>query len=178
MAFDIDRFLRDAPLLTAPTKKVRVPELKHWFPEGEEPDWEVRGLAGDELARANDVNSRIEILRDAMEVIASAVRSNRGEALKEIMGLSDVPNDLARHFDHLMYGLVGERAGNDWFLRVQHDQIQAIQVMDFLRHIVTDDGGGLGVVLWQAVRHLDHADQVFGFGRLVLERFRNQDSNS
>lgn len=144
MAFDIDRFLRDAPLLTAPTKKVRVPELKHWFPEGEEPDWEVRGLAGDELARANDVNSRIEILRDAMEVIASAVRSNRGEALKEIMGLSDVPNDLARHFDHLMYGSVNPQISREaavWIFKLYPVQAKSL-IMEIM--FLTNNGPDLG----------------------------------
>lgn len=109
MSFDIERFMRDASTLTAPTAKIPVPDLKHWFAEGEEPIWEIRGLTGEEWARANDVTGRMEIYRAVVEALASEVRASQTEALKTMMGVSDVPQDLAKRFDHLMYGSVNPK---------------------------------------------------------------------
>ena len=63
MAFDLERFMRDAGTLSAPTAKIPVPDLAHWFEKGEEAVWEVKGLTGEEWARANDITGRLDMYR-------------------------------------------------------------------------------------------------------------------
>lgn len=106
MAFNFERFMQDAAGLSARTEKIPVPDLKHWFEEGEEAVWEVKGLTGEEWARANDITGRLDMYRAVIEALASEVRASQTEALKTMMGVSDVPQDLAKRFDHLVFGSV------------------------------------------------------------------------
>jgi len=113
MAFDLERFMRDAGTLSAPTAKIPVPDLAHWFEEGEEPIWEVKGLTGEEWARANDITGRLDMYRAVIEALASEVRASQTDALKTMMGVSDVPQDLAKRFDHLVFGSVHPKVSRE-----------------------------------------------------------------
>ncbi len=52
-----------------------------------------------------------------------------------------------QHVDHFLHGLVRERAGDDWLFGIQQCEIQAVGVLDVLRHFMANDSRGLGVVL-------------------------------
>lgn len=103
MTFDLQRFRGTA--LDPRQASVPVPDLASWF--GDSPAvWIVRGLTGEEIARANDASSRLQIYAATVEALASAARSDQAEALKGLMGVTDVPEDLAKRIDHLTFGSV------------------------------------------------------------------------
>ena len=117
MPFDLQAF-RAAQL--APRQAVvPVPDLAHWF-DGE-PVWIVRGLTGEEIARANDVTNRIRIYAATVEALASAARSDQADALKMMLGVTDVPEDLAKRFDHLTFGSVEPEISREDAIRLFRD---------------------------------------------------------
>lgn len=77
--------------------------------EGDALLWEVRGLTGEELAAANALNERPELLVGAVEVIASrsSLKPELVGAIKDLVGLGEeTPVDLAKRFDWLRMGSV------------------------------------------------------------------------
>lgn len=103
MSFDLERFR--TLTLTPRQAQVAVPELAPLFGDAA-PVWTVRGLTGEELARANDATARVKLYAATVEALASAARSEQAEALKNLMGVNEVPEDLAKRFDHLTFGSV------------------------------------------------------------------------
>ena len=107
MSFDLDRF-RFASL--APRQAaIPVPDLAFSFPEGELPVWTVRGLTGEEIARANSASQRYALVANAVEALASAAaaKGDQVDALKTLIGYgTETPEDLAKRFDHLVFGSV------------------------------------------------------------------------
>lgn len=117
MPFDLQAF-RAAQL--APRQAVvPVPDLAHWF-DGD-PVWTVRGLTGEEIARANDVTNRVRIYAATVEALASAARSEQADALKAMMGVTDVPEDLAKRIDHLTFGSVEPAISREDAVRLFRD---------------------------------------------------------
>lgn len=111
MSFDLQRF-RAASL--APRQQlVQVPELEDFFGEGVSPVWTVRGLTGEEIARSNNSSERVKLFAATVDALASAARSEQSEALKAMMGVTDVPEDLAKRFDHLTYGSVDPKISRE-----------------------------------------------------------------
>lgn len=107
MTFDLERF-RGAAL--APRQAtVPVPDLAHFFGEGAEPVWIVRGLTGEEIARCNESHARSATIAAAVQALANsaAAKADTVEALQSLLGYgTDVPDDLAKRFDHLTFGSV------------------------------------------------------------------------
>ena len=107
MTFDIERFR--AASLAPRQARVPVPELAPFFESGAEAVWVVRGLTGEEVARANDANQRGALVINAVTALAaaSAVKSDQVDAMKTLLGCGeDTPPDLAKRFDHLVYGSI------------------------------------------------------------------------
>lgn len=104
MSFDINRF-RCAAL--APRQAtIPVPDLEHWFGDTR-PEWIIRGLTGEEIARANESNQRGILIASAVEALASTAASSQVEAIKTLIGYgAETPADLAKRFDHLVAGSV------------------------------------------------------------------------
>jgi hypothetical protein len=106
VTFDLQRF--SSADLAPRQATVPVPDLAHWF-DDPEPVWIVRGLSGEEIARANEASARHKIMLSAVEALASAgtARAEQVEAIQRLIGYGpDVPEDLARRFDHLVAGSV------------------------------------------------------------------------
>jgi hypothetical protein len=110
VTFDLARF--SSADLAPRQAMVAVPDLAYWFGEDADPVhtvWTVRGLSGEEIARANESSARHKIMLSAVEALASAgtARADQVEAIQRLIGYGpDVPEDLARRFDHLTYGSV------------------------------------------------------------------------
>lgn len=105
--FDLTRFRAECRSLAPRQARVPVPDLAVWFPDGTEPVWVVRGLVGSEIARANDAASRTRLFAATVDALASAAHSDQADALKRLMGADgDPPEDLAKRFDHLVFGSV------------------------------------------------------------------------
>lgn len=104
MSFDLNRFRSTA--LAPRQKDIPVPDLIHFFDEGVPAVWKVRGLTGEEIARSNNSSERVKLFAATVDALASAARSEQSDALKAMMGVTDVPEDLAKRFDHLTFGSV------------------------------------------------------------------------
>lgn len=107
MTFNLEQF-RGASL--APRQAtVPVPDLAHFFAEGAEPVWIVKGLTGEEIARCNESSARYSVVTAAVQALANsaAAKADTVEALQSLLGFgTDVPEDLAKRFDHLTFGSV------------------------------------------------------------------------
>jgi hypothetical protein len=115
--FDMSAF-RGAAL--APRQAVvQVPELAAWF-EGPA-EWTVRGLTGDEIARANDGVSKAALVASAVEALAagSAARAEQVEAMRGILGIgTDTPPDLVKRLEHLVFGSVAPEIDREIAVRL------------------------------------------------------------
>ena len=113
--FDAQRFMT-APL-AARTADVPVPDLRAWFGD-DPPVWVVRGLTGEEIARANEATDRSAKLRAAMEAMLSAGAA-RKEAFAALLGTGDdLPDDLIKRFDHLVAGSVQPPVDREMAIRL------------------------------------------------------------
>ena len=107
MGFDITKF-NDAQF-SHREATVKVPSLALFFPEGETPEWMVRGLTGHEMASVREaakVSANVEaIVGKLLQGDASA----RADAVKEAMGVStkaSTPEDMVRRIHMLKHGSV------------------------------------------------------------------------
>jgi hypothetical protein len=107
MSFDLDRF---RSLSLSPRQaQVRVNDLAAFFPAGVEPVWTIRGLTGEEIARANAASQRQPAILAAVEALAAAgsAKADQIAAIQTLIGYGqDTPEDLAKRFDHLTFGSV------------------------------------------------------------------------
>lgn len=119
MSFDLNRF-RGAALVPRQAS-VPVPDLRYFFPEGEEPVWVVRGLTGEEIARANEASARYASIAAAVQALSNAAhaRQEQTEALQTLIGYgAEVPADLAKRFDHLVFGSVEPKIDRESAVRL------------------------------------------------------------
>ncbi len=119
MSFDLNRFRGAA--LTPRQASVPVPDLRFFFAAEEEPVWVVRGLTGEELARANEANARTATIAAAVQALANAAaaKPEQTEALQTLIGYgTEVPADLAKRFDHLVFGSVEPKIDRETAVRL------------------------------------------------------------
>ena len=83
-----------------------------------------------------------------------------------------------QHVDHFLDGLVCERAGDNRLFGIQQGQIQAVRVLNVLWHFMANDSRGLGVILRDLLCNLEQADQVCGFGSVMLQGFGVEHGNA
>lgn len=104
--FDVAKF--NAAHLAPREAMVPVPDLASFFGDAE-PVWVVRGLTGEQIARSNESSQRHVLIAANIQALANtaAAKSETVEALQSLFGYgSDVPDDLAKRFDHLVFGSV------------------------------------------------------------------------
>ena len=102
MGFDLVKF-KKAKLIQR-TETVKVPELKDWFPEGEEAVLLVRGLTGEEFYQVRQASAK----RADLQAIASRVMSGEGAAIADAIEdfFGAVPEEFARRVEVLIHGCV------------------------------------------------------------------------
>ena len=103
MPFDLERFERAK--FEPRRKTVSVESLADFFPEGEAPEWQVRGLTANELHRAMEASRR----QGSMEAIVKAMASNAEQVatMRKALGLSsDTPGEIAKRLEMLVMGSV------------------------------------------------------------------------
>ena len=102
--FDARRFTQTP--LAPRTAELAVAELRPFFGPDDPLVWTVRGLTGDEIARANEATDRTAKLRAAMEAMLQAGAA-RKDAFAALLGTGDdVPDDLIKRYEHLIAGSV------------------------------------------------------------------------
>jgi len=105
VAFDLAKFqnARFQPR----EERVLLPELSAFFGKDEEPVFVVRGLTGEEIARAEELAAGRQDLAKVLEGLASRAGGEKANAIKELMGLADgVPGTLAKRLEQVAAGLV------------------------------------------------------------------------
>ena len=116
MPIDLKKFKKTK--FTARTQAVPVPDMKGFFPEGDDPVWTVRGLTGYELGRAKERAESNRNVAAILEGVASRSPSDVREAVKKIAGdHTDTPQDVAQRMYMLAVGSVDpvliDEAGNE-----------------------------------------------------------------
>lgn len=108
MGFDLKKFEKTKFVERTDTVKIKGEPLKAMFADGDTPEFTVRGLTGEEMARCNEAQSRQKKMSDVAEAMAGEGGAERVQAIRESMGLSqgDVPADLARRIEMLCHGCV------------------------------------------------------------------------
>ena len=106
MAFDKKKFGKAK--FESRTAQVDVPALKDFFDEGDKPEFKVRGLTGEEMARVNEAADKNKNLLAIVAALAGQNQNEKVAALQESLGLSheNVPSDLARRIEMLAIGAV------------------------------------------------------------------------
>lgn len=105
MGFDAKKFLQTQFVPREET--VPVPDMKDFFPEGEKPEWKVRGLTGVELARSNEAVARNKDIAAILEGLISQNNQAKIDSVKQLIGTDDkVPNDIAKRIELFIMGSV------------------------------------------------------------------------
>lgn len=105
MPFDVNKF-NNSPLEKR-TDNLEVPELKEFFDDDENPVWIVRALSGSEIARAQESGDRSKMIGTIVDAMSAGTAKDKQEAVKKIFGVGDdVPDEIAKRIQHLMYGSV------------------------------------------------------------------------
>jgi len=106
MGFNVKKFARAK--FTARTETVSVPVLAGFFEDGESPDFVVRGLTGEELARVNIAKNKQKNMAAVIEALAGGSQSETVREIRDAigMGAEDLPEDLARRIEMLLFGCI------------------------------------------------------------------------
>lgn len=105
MAFDTNAF--DLAAFTQPTKKIPVPELQSFFAEDESPEFEIRGLTGNELAIVNEEVETASKTKILIEAIVGGTDQGLKSGIETFLNKGGVtPSDLVRRFKMLQFGSI------------------------------------------------------------------------
>lgn len=107
MPFDVDKFEKSKFQYRTQLVDVSGSPLASFFDEGEDPQFKVRNLTGEEMALCNEAQNKTQKLREAMEALAGNSKEERVKALQEAMGFTsndDIPADLARRIEAMRLG--------------------------------------------------------------------------
>lgn len=86
MGFDLRKF--ENSQFTHKTRDVPVPALAHFFEEGEDAIWIVRGMSHAELSKMRDVPQNEKVVSAAISAIAGDDKS-KVDIIKELIGDTD-----------------------------------------------------------------------------------------
>lgn len=105
MAFNRDKF-RSASYKTR-TKKHPVPQLKDFFEDKAKPQWEVRGLDGEEFYYVKSAARRAKDVKEVIEKLFSKNPKTKVEAALEVIGITeDMSEDYIQRLEMLVIGSV------------------------------------------------------------------------
>ncbi len=108
MGFDVKKFGKAKFEPRTEIVAVTSPALTAFFSDGDRPEFTVRAITGEEMARVNDATSKQKNLAAVVEALAGQAQAEKVSALRESLGLSDddLPADLARRIEMLRLGCV------------------------------------------------------------------------
>lgn len=127
------------------TAKVRLPALAAFFDEDEKPEFEVRNLSGEELARCHDA---VRTNRDVAELAVQMLSGDSAEkitAIREAMGIGErVPDEIAKRIEMLVLGSVEPTLDREAVLKLC--RVAPIEFYQLTSEIIrlTGEGARLG----------------------------------
>ena len=98
---------------TPRTEKVLVPALAHWFDEGEEPEWIVRGISSSELAVCNEATKTATSVDSVLKAIAN--NADKVAEMRKTLGIysGDVPNEVIKRLQQLVFASIEPKVEHD-----------------------------------------------------------------
>jgi len=126
--FNVDAFLQEK--LVPRTAKVAVPALANWFSVDDAIVWEVRGLCGEEMAKAQEAAIKSKNISAIVEAVASTLKDEKVNAIKDLLGTSDkVPVELAKRMEMLVMGSVSADVDLPLAVKLaQHFPVEFMQI--------------------------------------------------
>lgn len=98
---------------------VSVPDMKDFFPEGEKPEWKVRGLTGIELARVNEAVAKNKDVAAILEGLISSSSQEKINSVKQLIGADEkVPNDIAKRVEFFILGSVEPKVDTELAIKI------------------------------------------------------------
>ena len=117
MPFDVKKFNKTK--FSHRTEAIPVPDMKDFFPDGEEAVWKVRGLTGQELGRANEAAERSKNMAAILAGLTSGSGKEITDAVKELVGVGgSTPADIAKRLEHICIGSVDPVCTHDLAVRL------------------------------------------------------------
>jgi hypothetical protein len=108
MGFDLERFEQTRFVPREGT--MHLPELQVFFGEGEPPEFRVRGLEGEEMARVFAAVRTNTDLAGLVEAIAAGESAEKISGIRQALGIGDrVPDEVAKRIEQLVLGSVAPR---------------------------------------------------------------------
>jgi len=104
MGFDTTKFM--GTKFRQREEQVDVPDLEMFFPKDEPAKWVVRGMTGNELAECNIAVERNKNIKAILEGVASNRPDKIKEAISQISGGDNVPDDIVKRVTMLTLGSV------------------------------------------------------------------------
>jgi hypothetical protein len=102
---------------TAREKDVKVEDLAKWF-DGD-PVWRVRSLSGEELARVHQAGDNASNMLDIAEALISGAGSGAGDAIKELLGVTDTtPEDFAKRIEMILIASVEPKVDRQTVVKI------------------------------------------------------------
>jgi hypothetical protein len=116
--FDVKRFLKTK--FETRTEAIPVPDMKDFFPEGEEAVWIVRGLTGQELGRANEAAANHDkVAQAAIDALTKGSEKEIKEAFASALGTgNDTPADIRQRREYLIAGSVNPTCNRELAVRL------------------------------------------------------------
>lgn len=146
MAFKTDKFMSDK--FEPRRKVVPVPALAAWFDEGDEPEWEVRGLNSNELNIALEAKAKRESVDNIIKALAET--GDQAKAVREAIGIvqATTPGEVIKRLEMLTFGSV--RPKIEMPTAVKLAETFPIEFLQLTHEISTLTGMGFDLVKPQA----------------------------
>ena len=128
-------------------EKVPVPEFADFFPENEDPVWEIRSLTGKELFQAENAHIQNDNSRKVLSKTAEARASNTQiEAALEILNIlgKEVTPEVAMRVKLLELGSVSPECDTELALKVLKVHKDAFKRITEKIHVLSGKGMELG----------------------------------
>lgn len=117
MGFNTGQFM--AEKYTPRIKKVAVPDLKNFFEKDEKPVWQVRGLTGVEIAKAQEVAAKRSVSAAILEGLLTMRENEVKDAITKLVGKSDdIPEEMAKKIEHLVIASVEPVCTEDMAVKI------------------------------------------------------------
>ena len=139
MKFDAKKFLKTK--FTQRTHPVPVPDLRQFFPEGEEAVWIVRGLTGQELGRADAAADNQKSITALVSGLTSDSSKEKAQAIKDLLGIGgNTPAAIVKRIEQLIIGSVDPECTRD--LAVKLCETYPVEFLTITNKIVELTGQG------------------------------------
>jgi len=117
MPFNAKKFMKEK--FQHRTQDIPVPDMALFFEDGEAPVWKVRGITGQELGKSNEAVDKYKSMAALVEGLTAESGKDKADAIMGMLGLgSDVPADVAKRIEMLIYGSVEPKCTQDLAVKI------------------------------------------------------------